>query len=192
MEKIREIVRQYLIILRKQHNLTQNELASQINFSDKTVSRWESGESLPDYETLEALCKLYHVDFVFLFTEHTDEKVLHVAKTRLVFLLILSIIAIWMIAVSVFVTIIMVKKVSYWQAFIWALPTTSLLLIAYNYKFYYNKAIFFLSHTLFVWTILTAFYCQFITSNPWPIFLVGIPIQAAIVTLTIIMFEKRS
>ena len=39
--------------LRKAHNLTQAELAARLNYSDKSISKWERGESLPDIGVLK-------------------------------------------------------------------------------------------------------------------------------------------
>ena len=41
---------------RRQRGMTQKELAEKIGISDKTVSKWECGNSIPDISYLEALC----------------------------------------------------------------------------------------------------------------------------------------
>lgn len=43
--------------LRKEKNITQRELADTIGISDKTISKWENGISLPDTSMLMSLCK---------------------------------------------------------------------------------------------------------------------------------------
>lgn len=42
--------------LRKEQDLTQKELAEKIGVSDKTVSKWETGNGLPDFASIEVLC----------------------------------------------------------------------------------------------------------------------------------------
>lgn len=42
--------------VRKQNNMTQKELAEKVGVSDKTISKWECGNSIPDITYLEALC----------------------------------------------------------------------------------------------------------------------------------------
>ncbi len=49
-----------LVRLRKSKNLTQLELAEQINYSDKVISKWERGESLPSIEAFKILADFYH------------------------------------------------------------------------------------------------------------------------------------
>lgn len=51
----------FLATLRKEKNLTQDELGEQIGVTNKTVSRWENGNYLPPVEILQMLSKLYRV-----------------------------------------------------------------------------------------------------------------------------------
>lgn len=50
-----------LLDLRKKNNLTQDELAEKLFVTRQAVSRWESGETTPNIETLKALSKLFDV-----------------------------------------------------------------------------------------------------------------------------------
>lgn len=49
----------FLATLRKEHNLTQAELGEKLGVTNKTVSRWETGNYMPPVEMLEELSKLY-------------------------------------------------------------------------------------------------------------------------------------
>lgn len=42
---------------RKEQNLTQEQLAEKLGVSNKTVSKWECGNCMPDYSVMESLCK---------------------------------------------------------------------------------------------------------------------------------------
>ena len=42
---------------RREKNLTQEQLAEILNVSNKTISKWERGKSMPDYAIVEQLCK---------------------------------------------------------------------------------------------------------------------------------------
>lgn len=48
--------------LRKQNNLTQEALANKFNVSNRSVSRWETGNNLPDISLLIELADFYNVD----------------------------------------------------------------------------------------------------------------------------------
>ena len=47
---------QFIQTLRKEKNLTQKELADKVGVSDKAVSKWETGRSMPDTSLLGPLC----------------------------------------------------------------------------------------------------------------------------------------
>ncbi len=51
----------FLAEMRKEKNLTQEELGEQIGVTNKTVSRWENGNYLPPVEMLQILSKFYDV-----------------------------------------------------------------------------------------------------------------------------------
>ena len=58
---------EFLKTLRKDKNLTQEELADKMNVSRRTVSRWETGSNLPDLSILVELADLYDVDMREIF-----------------------------------------------------------------------------------------------------------------------------
>ena len=55
------LVAKNLVMYRKSKNLTQMELAEKINYSDKVISKWERGESLPGIEALKILADFYEI-----------------------------------------------------------------------------------------------------------------------------------
>ena len=66
-ENLVEVIAENLIYYRKKAQLTQSELASKLNYSDKSISKWERAEGVPDIHILVQLAKLYGLtvnDFV--------------------------------------------------------------------------------------------------------------------------------
>lgn len=51
----------FLKELRKEKNITQEALAEKLNVSNRTISRWETGNNMPDISLLVELSKVYHV-----------------------------------------------------------------------------------------------------------------------------------
>lgn len=47
--------------LRKKQNLSQEDIAEKIGVSRQTVSKWELDQSLPDFDKILPLCKLYNI-----------------------------------------------------------------------------------------------------------------------------------
>lgn len=54
-------VGKYLAQLRKEQNLTQEQLGEQLGVTNKTISRWENGNYMPPVEMLQQLSALYGV-----------------------------------------------------------------------------------------------------------------------------------
>ena len=52
--------------LRKKHGMTQLQLAQRLNISDKTVSKWESGQGYPDVTAFPLLAALFGVSIDYL------------------------------------------------------------------------------------------------------------------------------
>lgn len=52
---------QFLQALRKEKNITQEMLAETLNVSSRTISRWETGNNMPDISLLIELSQFYHV-----------------------------------------------------------------------------------------------------------------------------------
>lgn len=76
-------VGKFLASLRKENNLTQEDIAEKLNVNVKSVSRWENGRNLPDSSIMKEICKIYNVSINELFN---GEKVKKSNKVRQIFL----------------------------------------------------------------------------------------------------------
>ena len=70
MDATRKALAANLAELRKSENLTQAEFAARLNYSDKAVSKWERGDSLPDVVMLKTIADMYHLRVDDLLTEN--------------------------------------------------------------------------------------------------------------------------
>lgn len=60
--------------LRKEKGLSQEEVADKINVTRQTVSKWELDQSLPDFDRIMPLCKLYNISSDELLTGNIEQK----------------------------------------------------------------------------------------------------------------------
>lgn len=84
------IIGEYIARKRKEQNMTQNMLAEKLGVSNKTISKWETGSSMPDYGVIRELCKALDVSIMELFdgqdspnkepATYTDEQVLELLE----------------------------------------------------------------------------------------------------------------
>lgn len=184
MKNIREIIGENLAELRKQAKLTQLELAEKFNYSDKSISKWEKGETLPDIVTLNELCEFYGVSLDYLTHEATPEnKKKYSKKTAFdhynkIIITSLMVSVIWMIATIIYVWSLIKFNNGLWMSFIWAAPITFLILTFANHRYFHQKYLYYIFSSLFLWAILTANFLQFLSDRVWTIFILGVPIQA--------------
>ncbi len=52
----------FLAELRKENDMTQEQLAEKLNVARRTISRWETGNNMPDIDILIEISDLYEVD----------------------------------------------------------------------------------------------------------------------------------
>ena len=197
MANIKETVRTNLVKLRKEHKFTQMELAEKIGYSDKAISRWETGEVNPDIETLDKLADLYGVDISVFFSEYSTKE--YKAKTfrenqlgRKIAVWILMVVAVWYIGIMVYIysnTFKMDESRS-WLVFIWLVPITFLLCAMVNVK-WGNQIFGIIFSSLLCWSLLTAVYLQFLEYNVYLLFISGVPVQVAIFLLAYMKMKKE-
>jgi transcriptional regulator with XRE-family HTH domain len=176
-----------ILELRKQKGLTQSELGEKLSFSDKTVSKWENGDSTPDIEVLCRIAEFFNVSVDDLTKENAldKSKTLSAKEKKNEFvnhllMMFLSIIFVLLTATVVFVSFTIIKNIYWWRAFVWALPFCSFIFFSYTKKQLKSRTLRLISLSVVVWTILGAIYIQLLQYNLWPIFLLGVPLQAMI------------
>lgn len=59
--------------LRKEQNMTQENLAEKLNVSRQTISKWESNISIPDANNIVLICKVFHIDTNYLLDYQNDK-----------------------------------------------------------------------------------------------------------------------
>ena len=64
-----------LKLLRKKNSLTQEELADKLNVSRQAITKWESGDGIPDIDNLKQLSILFNVTIDELVKEDKNVKV---------------------------------------------------------------------------------------------------------------------
>ena len=189
MKNIREIIGENLANLRKDAKLTQLELAEKFNYSDKSISKWEKGETLPDIIVLNELCEYYGVTLDYLTHEQTPEtakkfiKRNNVDRNNKITITALTMVIPWMVATIIYVWSLIRVGSNYWECFVWPTPLSFLILAYMNHRYFKSRWIYFISNTGFLWSLITCVYLQVLSYNVWPLFLIGIPVQIILILL---------
>ena len=180
MDELRIIIGKNLAELRKNRGLTQAELAKQLNYSDKAISKWEHGDAMPSIENLIVICKFYSITLDQL----TKEGIEHIKvvdedkqnKNNKIVISALSFFTVWTLATIIYVAWIILYSNYYWNIFIWAIPASLIDLLVFN-SIWGQRKINFALITGLIWTLITAIYIECILhgTNLWVIFFLGIP-----------------
>lgn len=188
-QDINTIIGQNLLKLRRNKKLTQLELAEKFNYSDKSISKWEKGESLPSIDVLYQLAKFYGVTLDDL----TSEKELDLSATTQqtknrdntfptkLIISLLAVSAVWIAATIWFITYKLTNGGTPYMLFLWSVPISCVLLIIFNSIWGKREWLFWIVSVL-LWTILACVHIQLIKyNNFWIIYFIGIPLQIAVI-----------
>ena len=170
------IVAKNLIKFRKANGLTQLELAEKLNYSDKAISKWERGESLPDVYMLQIIANMFDITLNDLVSENT---VVNKPKTQFnnSVVMALSVGIAWLVAVVLFTLLVIAKINMAWLTFVYAIPVSLIISIVFCKIFNY-KILLFLSISGLYYTIPLSIYLTIgWVENIALLFLIAIPLQ---------------
>ena len=172
---LRKTVAKNIAQYRKAHHDTQLDLATKLNYSDKSVSKWERGESLPDVYILSQIAELYGVSVSALIGEIQPPK--ESKHPYHMFILLLSL-ALTMAVATLLFSMFMICKVDYpaWMFFVYALPVCSIICIVFT-SLWWGILWQGVSVSALIWTLGLSLYLSFELENVSLIFLVCAALQ---------------
>ena len=206
MDKLKRRIGSNIAAYRKRLGWTQAELAEKLNYSDKAVSNWERGESVPDVLTMADMAGKLGTTVNDLLADpnalpeqtgavqQTMGKVVQKTLKRKAnknIILALSSILVWFVALFVYVLLSTLDVPNTWLSFFFAVPANAIVLLSLRsawHDFRWNRILI----SAIMWgTLLSVYMILKVLWNfdTWKFFLLGIPGQAAIL-LWFKMFRK--
>lgn len=179
-EKLKENFAHNLSFFRRQSGMTQLELAEKLNYSDKSVSKWERGEGLPDLFVVAEIAELFGVTVNDMIRDKEFKKPLLFRNK--VITTILSVGIVWLVATVIFFffRIITQDLFKEWLIFIYALPISAIVLVVFT-SVWWGKLPRFLAVSGLIWTLPLSIFLSFITfveiPNMYTIFVVAAVVQ---------------
>lgn len=197
MADIKKIVANNICALRQDRELTQLELAQKLNYSDKAVSKWERGESLPDLSVLIEIANLFGVSLDYLVSETHKIKSAETLNSRQIknrgFITGMAIILVWLVAAFIFMILDSIPNTipNCWLTFVYAIPVTMIVWLIFN-SIWFKRQRNFLIISFLMWSTL---FCVFITlllvgQNLWKLLLPAIAGQIIIIMWSRIKFKS--
>ena len=198
MEDIKNIVAKNITELRLLNNMTQMELAEKLNYSDKTISKWERAESSPDISVLVEIANLFGVSLDYLVRAENIEETVKENKqketkyNRKVISYISESVA-WFIAIFAFIiTSSITNEATFqWLYFVYALPIVLIVKLVFNSIWFNPRNNYFIISAL-MWSILAVIHITFLCFkiNVALIYLLGIAGQIVVILWSFIKKPK--
>ena len=185
MGNLEKVFSKNLIKYRTLMGLKQSDLAKKINYSDKSVSKWERGEGLPDLRATKNLCDIFGITIDDMLKENDDHKTkitkTIITKNKKHFLTsLLSASIVWLIATIVYVSLVIAQvKGNIWLPFIYAIPISSIVFIVFS-SIWGNNLLQFLCITLLLWGTILSITLSTPISNIWFICVIGAVCQTMV------------
>lgn len=201
MKDLKLVIAKNIAELRISANMTQIELAEKLNYSDKAVSKWERGESLPDISVLKEISEIFGVTLDFLVqtdaaevAEDFEQPRVKKTKNRVI-ITVISMLGVLLVATWIFSLTDMLPFVTtmHWLVFVYAVPLSMVVWLIFN-SIWFNVKRNFLIVSLLMWTLLISVYLTLLVlgNSFWQLFIIGIPAQAIILAWSNLSYKSKT
>ena len=192
MDELKAIFASNLIKLRQGSALTQAELGERIHYSDKSISKWERAEAIPDAYVLTRLAQEFGVTVNDLLTADSrwkpevEEMQKPVTYSRL-FVVLCAVAAIWTFAIITFVVLWIVSGI-HWAVLLLCVPLTLVTVLVFNSIWNHGRRNMIVIGLLVLCVVLLLVY----VFRQWKILLVLIPAEIVVYLACNIRKRKKS
>ena len=132
MDELRVTVASNIIDLRTKAGMTQLELAEKLNYSDKSVSKWERAEATPDVFVLKKISEIFGVTVDYLLSSHDGWEPPPMKRSLPKYITdtitSIVIVGIWTVALLLFIIFWLMGDML-WIVFIYAIPISLITLL---------------------------------------------------------------
>ena len=171
-----------IIKLRTEAGLTQAELGEKLNYSDKTISKWERGEAIPDAYVLTQMAEIFGVTVDYLLSspdawESPEQQAARQEEAgySVNMIIAISVLGVWTMALTIFV-LLWLFDIILWETFIVALPVSILTYMVLICVFRRRQHLQFVI-AAFVLSMFILLYFTLPMQKPWQLFLIAIPAE---------------
>lgn len=179
MDELRAIFAANLITLRQKTGLTQAELAERIHYSDKSVSKWERAEAVPDALVLKTMGELFSVTVDELLRSHDEWKPKADQKSDLrynpLFIILCALVGLFTVFFLSFIILWLLDDVQ-WLLLYAAIPADLIVLLVFNTIWYQGKHNRYIIMALVLSLVLLAWFLL----RRWQLILLLLPLEVLV------------
>ena len=179
MDERKATIASNLIKLRLAAGMTQAELGEKLNYSDKSISKWERGDVTTDVFVLMQIADIFGVDVDYLLKPHNEiepaiyNKPANEATYTTNMITLVTVLGIWTVALFVFV-ILWICGMVVGLVFVYAVPVSLITLLVLNSVWNGGRKNRFIIAAL-VLSIIGTVYLTFLSRNLWQLWLLAVP-----------------
>lgn len=179
MDERKATIASNLIKLRLAAGMTQAELGEKLNYSDKSISKWERGDVTTDVFVLMQIADIFGVDVDYLLKPHNEiepaiyNKPAGEATYTTNMITLVTLLGIWTVALFIFV-ILWICGMVVGLVFVYAVPVSLITLLVLNSVWNGGRKNRFIIAAL-VLSIIGTVYLTFLSRNLWQLWLLAIP-----------------
>ncbi len=198
MQELKNIIAKNIQECRNACGLTQLELAEKLNYSDKAVSKWERGESLPDIAVFKKMSEIFGVSLDYLTEEvhHSSVKAMtsdffNKVKNNRALITSISIVSVWLLSCIAFLVLNLLNIKNSEIIFLYAIPASFIVWLIFN-SIWFDKKINFLIVSFLCWSCLAVAHITLLqfSINLALLYILGIPSQLIIILWSRIRYKK--
>ena len=198
MEDIKSVIADNISSLRTSFGMTQLELAQKLHYSDKAVSKWERGESVPEISTLKSLAELFSVTVDYLLHPEHDARVYIKPSSTNVrnhsVITAMSVLLVWFVSLLFYVVVDIFASVPFmWLVFIYSVPASCIVWLVFN-SIWFNKRRNYFIISLLTWGVIACVHLSSLAfgANVWQVYILGAPAQLVILLWSFLRTGKNN
>lgn len=189
MKDIKNTVAKNISTLRQMNNMTQTELGEKLNYSDKTISKWERGESTPDISVLVEIASMFGVTLDSLVRSENMKTAVNECKSeevkynRRVIAYISESVGFFVAILAFIITTLIIQKTTFqWLYIVYSVPVVFIVKLVFN-TIWFNPRRNYLIVSALMWSVLSSIHITFLYFgiNVALVYLIGVVGQVIIV-----------
>lgn len=163
-EILKQRIAQNIIFYRELAGDTQWELAEKLNYSDKSVSKWERGEGIPGIFVLTRIADCYGITVNDLLAEK-PQKPKRTNRYNRFIITMLSFGLVWLTATFIFIILrLILPTFPSWYVFLYAIPVNAVVAIVFT-CLWWRRFTRFISVSALIWSSIVCLVCSVPVDN---------------------------
>lgn len=175
--------------LRRGSGMTQLELAQKLNYSDKSVSKWERAEGVPDLYVVTQIADIFEVSVDDLLSDKPFRR--HFISRNKLLVTFLALSVPWLLAtLTNWILGLVFEDLSLWRLYIYAIPVTAVVALIFT-CIWWKKIWQFLSVSAIIWSVPTSIFISFNLPKNEFVYIVAGVVQIMAVLAYLIKTPKK-